>query len=190
MRKTWLLILLPVLIYLMSVSLVAAQTNIGFMGIGGKLGYVKPEDIDGTFGLGFLVDLGTITPLLRLEGNVDYWSKSYDDDFRDLDADWKYSDLSFGATTKYFFPTQGNVNPYAGGGLAIHIFSRKWESEEAHPVRGRDWDDSETDIGFHMVGGIETDLSPQMKGAGEFRYTIADPNNWGIFCLITYLLKP
>ena len=175
----------------------AQAAQMGFMGIGGRLGYIKPEDpIESTFGFGVVADLGTIVPALRLEGSLDYWSKSYKAGyFGFADAEWKYSDLMIGATAKYMIPTQGKVSPFAGGGLALHMFSYEYEYEYINPFDPSDishekYDDSETDIGFHAVGGAEMRLSPNLRGSGEFRYAIADPDHFGIFFLLTYLLKP
>lgn len=177
-----------------------AVAQFGFMGIGGKLGYVKPEDpIDGTFGLGVVVNLGTIVPAVRLEGNVDYWSKSYDAHYMGYaGAEWTYSDLMIGATAKYMIPTQGTVAPYAGGGVAMHIFSYEWKYDyEYYDYIHDQWvtdsgddSDSETDIGVHAVGGVEMTLSPNLTGSIEGRYAIADPDHFGAFFIVTYMLAP
>ena len=50
------------------------QANIGFKGIGGKVGLVMPEDpIESTFGLGVVANLGTITPDIHLDAFIDFW---------------------------------------------------------------------------------------------------------------------
>lgn len=171
----------------------AASAGIGFMGIGGRVGYVKPEDpIDGTFGVGVMANLGTIIPALRLEGSVDYWSKTYDWGIMGETAEWTWSDLMIGATAKYMIPTQGTVAPFVGGGLALHMF--KWEStcDYYDYLLGENvsetCDDTSNDIGFHAVGGVEMELSPNLKGGIEGRYAIADPDHFGIFGTITYML--
>lgn len=190
MRRTTLLILMSILTCLLFADM-AAAADIGFMGIGGRLGYVKPEDpIDGTFDIGVVVDLGTITPALRLEGSVDYWSKSYETSYMGWSGSkWTYSDLMIGATAKYMIPTQSTVSPFVGGGLDLHMFSCSWEYED--PYLGKiDADDSQTDIGFHAVGGVDMELSPNLRGGLEARYAIADPDHFGIFGTITYILKP
>ena len=70
MRRTALLILMSVLACLLFADM-AAAADIGFMGIGGRLGYVKPEDpIDGTFDIGVVVDLGTIIPALNSKSDT------------------------------------------------------------------------------------------------------------------------
>ena len=194
MRRTALLVLVSVLACLLFADM-AAAADIGFMGIGGRLGYVKPEDpIDGTFNLGVVVNLGTIVPALQLEGSVDYWSKSYETSYMGWSgSEWTYSDLMIGATAKYMIPTQSTVSPFVGGGLAMHMFSWEWKYEYTDPYFGHvseKCDDSQTDIGFHAVGGVEMELSPNLRGGLEARYAIADPDHFGIFGTITYILKP
>jgi opacity protein-like surface antigen len=198
MRKTAFLISISVVACLLLPNM--AMARFGFMGIGGKVGYVKPEDpIDGTFGLGLVLNLGTIVPAVRLEGNVDYWSKSYEASYMGFGgADWTYSDLMVGATAKYMIPTQGTVAPYVGGGLGLHMFSWEYSYEFTYIDPWGDYDetcsescdDSETDIGFHGVGGIDMTLSPNLRGTLEGRYAIADPDHFGAFFIITYMLAP
>jgi len=168
----------------------AVSAGIGFMGIGGRVGYVKPEDpIDGTFGVGVVADLGTIIPVLRLEGSVDYWSKSYNYGFMGDDAEWTWSDIMIGATAKYMIPTQGTVAPFVGGGLALHMFKWEWTCDNLYgDLLDESCDDSSTDIGFHAVGGVEMKLSPNLRGGIEARYAIADPDHFGIFGTIAYML--
>ena len=193
MKRTFFVILVATLAGLMFVS--AASAKIGFMGIGGRVGYLKPEDpIDGTFGVGVMVDLGTIVPALGLEAGVDYWSKTYDYGYMGADAEWTYSDIMIGATAKYMIPTQGSVMPYVGGGLAVHMFKWEWTCDY-YDYWGEDLieetcDDSQTDIGFHAVGGVDMALSPNLRGGIEGRYAIADPDHFGIFGKITYVVGP
>jgi opacity protein-like surface antigen len=168
-------------------DLAGARSNIGFMGVGGKLGYVDPENIDGTFGLGFFVDIGTLVPDLSLEGNVDFWSKSVDICNKELDCDEKEecSDLSIGATMRYMIPAQGNVYPYAGGGPAVHVVQCSRES----PFSNRKFDDSDTKIGIHALAGIELLFGSNFKAGGELRYSVVeDINNWGVFFRLGYIL--
>jgi opacity protein-like surface antigen len=195
MRRTFFVVLVTALSGLLFVS--AASAKIGFMGIGGRVGYVKPEDpIEGTFGVGVVADLGTIVPALHLEGSVDYWSKSYDASYMTWDASWTYSDFIVAATAKYMIPTQGTVAPYVGGGLALHRFGWEysydyiWEDPYYDEECSDSCSDSETDIGFHAVGGFQAKLSPTLRGGIEGRYAIADPDHFGIFGTLTYDLMP
>jgi opacity protein-like surface antigen len=191
MKRVTFVVLASVLASMLFASTVSA--GIGFMGIGGRVGYVKPEDpIDGTFGLGVVADLGTIIPVLRLEGSVDYWSKSYKIGVMGFDEEWTWSDIMIGATAKYMIPTQGTVAPFVGGGLALHMFKWEWTCDDnlyGDYLDGTcDDSQTETDIGFHAVGGVEMELSPNLRGGLEARYAIADPDHFGIFATIAYML--
>jgi len=140
-----------------------AQNDIGFYGIGGKLGFVMPEgDGDNTIALGVISDLGTITPLIHLSASLDYWSVS------------NFRQISIGGTTKYLFPIEGDIKPYAGGGLNL-IF---WKADSV----------SDTDIGIDFVGGVEKELSPNLIGFGEVKYHIDGADYIGLFAGVTYLL--
>ena len=166
-----------------------AKMNLGFFGVGGRLGFVDPEgDIESTISFGFHADMGTITPTLGLEGNIDYWSKSQDRKRGGYEYEWKNRDLSLGATVKYRFPTQGSISPYAGGGLGFHMVKEEKDYERESPYEDRD--ESGIHLGLHGVGGAEMLLSPNMRGGVEVRYTLNDPSNLGIFLGVMYLLKP
>jgi hypothetical protein len=156
-------ILAAVVFFLISVP-VFGQSDIGFKGIGAKVGYLKPEDIDGTFTLGAVVDLGTFIPQLHWDASVQYWSSGNDE----LGSDWSWSDIAIKSTVRYFFPTGGNVAPYAGGGLGIHLYS--WEQD----VPGRSYSDSDSEFGFHILGGVEFQIAPQWKAQVEAEYASAD----------------
>ena len=57
---------------------IGSAANIGLMGIGGQVGLVMPDyGGDNTIGFGVIADLGTIIPVLRLEGSADYWGDSW-----------------------------------------------------------------------------------------------------------------
>lgn len=162
--------------------------NINFLGIGGKLGLVDPDDnIKSTIGFGFHADLGTITPTLRLEGNIDYWTKTQDGRRQDFRYEEHNRDLSFGLTVKHPFPVEGSVTPYAGGGFGFHLVKK--ERDYSHDAPYDDWDRRGTHLGLHGVGGAEGRFSPQMRAGVEIRYTINDPSNFGIFFGMMYLLK-
>src|SRR5215471_13901295 len=99
-----------------------AQADIGFKAIGGSVGYVSPENFDGTFGLGVFADLGHITPQIKLEPRIDYWSQSQEA----FGAKASVHDISVGAHGKYMFDvTNPKLHPFAGAGLGLHFLSSK-----------------------------------------------------------------
>ena len=156
----------------------AAKSNLGFYSFGAKVGFVKPEDIDGTFGLGLQANFGTLSPQLALEGFFEYWGKSYDV----LGADASFTDLVFGGMLKYYFDINSNIKPYTEGALALHFGRAKVENA------GFSASDTEMDIGIHIGGGVEMPLSDQMIGFGEVKYAVSDLSYIGLFAGINYKL--
>lgn len=155
------------------------QSNIGFMGIGGMIGFVSPEDpIDSTIAFGLRADLGTIiTPKLAFLGEIMFWSKGYDYHFYgegDLDA--SFSVFQFSALVKYALGQQdAQFKPYIGGGLGLQLGRAKIETPFG------DESDSDTDIGITFLVGGDYAFSPTMDGFAEFRYTLGGADFWGIF---------
>ena len=107
---------IAVLLVILLGSTAFSQVDIGLRGIGGELGLVIPEgDIDNTFGLGVVADLGTITREIHLDGSVDYWGKSYNE----THWDFSFKQISVGGTAKYFAPVAMAFKPYGGAGLTL-----------------------------------------------------------------------
>jgi opacity protein-like surface antigen len=156
-----------------------SQSNIGIMGVGGKLGFVNPEEVSAVIGFGALVDLGTITPDIVLEGNLDYWSKSKGSGA----AETSFRDLILGGTAKYIFKgSNPKLRPFASGGVAFHFF--KFDAP------GDLLDDSDIKIGIHLGGGLFYALSPQIDLLADGRYSIvSDVSQLAIQGGIVYKLK-
>ena len=137
-----------------------AQADLGFRGAGGSLGFVD-TGIGGTVGFGGLVEFGEIAPNVRLEANIDYWSKT-----RDLGWFGKVSasDLALGGTVKYDLGDEDSaVRWYIGGGLGMHFVS------------------STSNIGMDFLGGARFGQSDSMKYFGELRYRVV--SGWTQTCL-------
>ncbi len=171
-------------VILLAVSLVPcvyAGADIGLYGLGGRIGLVMPEDpIESTFGLGVQADLGTITKDIHLGAFIDYWGKSYD---TGVDSDVSFSLFVFGATAKYFFQTQSKFEPYAGAGLGFAYGRSEFDSDYLGDASG-----SDTDLGFHLLGGFEYPLSSSMKGLVEAKYHLDGVDYLGIYAGITFPL--
>lgn len=187
-KQTWLVGILAVLFI---TGMAFGKANIGFMGIGPKVGFIMPEDpIESTFGFGAVADLGTIMPKLALEGEVLYWKKGYGE----FDYKWSYSQIYISALAKYFFNQKKNakMQPYAGGGLGFVIGKVKSEyTGEYSDYFGHDasYSSSSTDIGIHFLGGVKTALSPSMDGFAEARYSIDGASFFGIFGGVVFKLN-
>jgi len=156
---------------LVTVSFGFAQADIGLKAVGGKVGFVMPEDpIDNTIGLGVVVDLGTITPDIALQAHVDYWGKTYKAGY----YEWTFSEILIGATAKYYLPGSGPMKFYGGGGIDFIIASSKGKYTGPQDYWGYDTDvsDSDTEIGFHVLGGLDYPFSESMTGFAELKYTL------------------
>jgi opacity protein-like surface antigen len=178
-KRIWIVGILSVLFVS---GLAFGKSNIGFNGIGAKIGYIMPESpIENTIGFGAVADLGTLTPALKFEGELLYWSKGY----TAADYEWSYSQIYISALVKYFFPQKKNAKwlPYAGGGVGLVIGKSKSEYKGAYSMYVSDKSSSisNTDLGIHLLGGVKTVLSPTMDGFAEARYSIDGADFFGLF---------
>jgi opacity protein-like surface antigen len=170
--------LVPIFLLLGLYSGSIAQTDLGPKGMGGFLGYVDPEHVGGTLGLGVIVDMGTLTPKLGLDLEMLYWSKSKGPSGREL----RWRDFTLAAHTKYRFSLPGSgVEPYLGGGIGPHFV--KSEHEQTNTSG------SDTKFGLHLLAGAEYPASLRVTVFGEWRYAIvSDLNQFAIFVGARYEL--
>jgi opacity protein-like surface antigen len=152
-----------------------AQSDLGLKRVGGTIGIVDPENMDTVLGFGLLADWGTITPDIRLESRLDYWSKS-ESLYGGGEASMR--DIALGARGKYFFPvSHSSVRPFAGAGLGLHFL----HAEVSFPAQdlgggtiipAMTVGDSSTKLGLDLGGGIETSLSPRTDLLADLWYGI------------------
>jgi len=146
----------------------AAQTNIGFNGIGGSIAYVSPENIDGVFGLGIFADMGQLSPRIGFEPSLEYWSHSEEA----FGTKASIRDVTLGARGKYYFETTSpKMRPFAGAGLGLHFL----HSETSVTVPGfptMSVDVSDTKLGLDLGGGIASQLGPRDEFRAEAWYGI------------------
>ena len=184
------LTLFMVLTIIAGASSVFAEANLGLNAVGGRIGFIMPEDpIDNTLGFGLHADLGTLMPNLTLHGYLDYWSKGYDDNMFGTSTDLTFSVLGIAAIAKYHFEMDGNIKPYAGGGLGLDIGSASFEYTEPFTGTKVDESSSDTDLAVHLIGGAAMELSPKMDGFAEVKYTIGGADSFGIYVGVSYKLK-
>jgi len=164
-----------------------AKSNIGFKGVGAKIGLVGPEGgIGSAIGFGGVADLGWITPQIGLEADLLYWSKSYNSGYFYETYNVSYSQFSIDALAKYYFEQKkgSKFHPYAGGGLGLGFWKVSYP-ESAHFAGGV----SGTDIVISLLAGSKMALSPKMDGFAEVRYSLGGYDFWGLFAGFVYKLK-
>ena len=133
-----------------------AQSDLGLKGVGLAVGIVSPEDLDATFGFGVSADMGSITPQIRLEPTLDYWSKSEDV----FGGEFSVQDIMVGAVVKYYFTVSNpKLRPFAGGGLGLHFLNAEVEMVDPFTGGTMTVEDSSTKLGLHFGGGIGTPLN-------------------------------
>jgi hypothetical protein len=155
-----------------------AQSDLGFKGIGGELGFVNPEDIDATLGLGVFADFGEIVPNLMLEGYIDYWSKSQEE----FGVEASVRDIALGAKVKYVFDiAHSNIRPFAGGGLGIHFIRGEVtiadQSIEGFYFPGMSVGDTSTELGLDFGGGMSIPINVKTEFLTELWFGIVSDVN-------------
>ncbi len=150
------ILMLVLLVFTFSDS--SAQADIGFKGVGARLGYVDADFINGTILFGGHADLGSIIENLVIMPSIDYFSKN------------SVKFLSINANVRYYFPTSGDIDFFAGGGLA---FVRVDLPDVTVTVPGLPTitsGGSSTGLGLNLKGGAEMPISDNMKGTAELIY--------------------
>jgi len=146
-----------------------AQADLGMKNVGVALGFVSPENLDGTFSVGVFADHGTIAPNWGLESHLDYWGWSENA----FGAETSIRDISLGARTKYHFPTSNpGIRPFAGAGLGFHFLSAEVNMPASPGFPAQSATSSETKLGLDLGGGFATSLSPKTEFLAEAWYGI------------------
>lgn len=130
-------------------------------GFGGKLGYLSPENRDGTFAVGAHLEFEQSGSRVHLLPNVMYWKAS------------NLSDLSANADLYYHFIREGQVTPYLGAGLGINAF------------RDDGTNQSDTKLGLNLVGGFRFP-APSVHYFVEGRYTASNISQFALLGGITF----
>jgi len=130
-------------------------------GVGGKLGYSNPENLDGTAALGVHAEIEKRGTRLHLLPNVMYWS---------VDG---VRDVSPNVDVYYHFNPEGRVTPYLGGGMGLNF---------VHNDRS---DRSNTDLGLNLLGGLRFPGQSNHYFL-EGRYTASDVSQVSVLTGVTF----
>jgi len=147
----------------------AAESDLGFKGIGPRIGYVDPDGpFDGTVEFGVAFEFGELVRRLHWDGSVSFWSTGRDYLFGNDRYDWKLRDVILRSGVDYHF-VEGPWVPYAGGGLGLHFYS--WDYNNAPNWANND----DTEFGLYIDGGIEHQFSENWTGQLQLQFDFADP---------------
>ncbi|HEY2923431.1 MAG TPA: outer membrane beta-barrel protein [Candidatus Eisenbacteria bacterium] len=144
--------------------------GLGFKGLGGRIGFVDPEDASSALGLGIHIDAGEFVQNVHLMPMVEYWKVGV--------GGVDISDLMIGMDVDLDFPVEGGrLVPYAGGGLGFHFLKAESPFGE----------DSDTKLGLNIQGGIRNQVMPNLGIFGEVKYAfVSDANQLKIMGGFTY----
>jgi len=153
----------------MVASTAAAQADLGMRGMGFRIGYVNPEDVDGTVGFAVFADMGTIVPNLMIEPNIGFWTSSEDI----FGTKVSFRDIVVGGRGKYLFEIQNSkIRPFLGGGLGLHFLHAEVSSTGFPTI-----EDSEVRLGFDFGGGVYFPINPSWDITSEVWYGIVSDIN-------------
>jgi len=130
-----------------------AQQEMGFFGYGFRFGgSVNPDQLN----LGAYVKLGKMSQMFSFRPSVDL---GFGDDVftvaGNVDAQVDFVDV------------RGTYKPFVGGGLGIIYFDLNNDLPSYA-------DDSDTEIGLNIYGGVERDFGSYRRGSAEVRVGIDD----------------
>jgi opacity protein-like surface antigen len=162
----------------------AQAEGLGLKGIGGRLSFVKPENVDGTIGFGAHADLGNIVQNVILFPSVEYWKKSEGSS----DASASISAWQINADAKYMFPSESNLKFFAGGGLALIFNKGSVDVDIPDFLGGQDISGSSTssDIGLNLLGGLDVPVSESLEVNAMAVFTVSDGSVFRITGGLTY----
>jgi len=161
----------------------SAETDIGFKGIGPRIGYVDPEgSLDGTVEFGVAFEFGEFVRRLHWDGSVSFWSTGQDWHYNNHNYDWSLRDFVLRSGVNYYF-LEGAWIPYAGGGLGLHFYS--WDYSGAPYYNNT----SDTEFGFYIDGGVEHAFSEKWKGQLQIQFDFADADQTALLFNLIYRLK-
>ena len=149
-----------------------AASDLGWRSLGANVGFVDPDNVDGTVGFGAFADLGPFATDWHLMPQLGYWSKSQGA----FGYDASVSDFSIGSRANYMFHVSSpKFQPYAGAGLGLHFVTAKVTTPDLDfggtIIPGSTASDTSTKLGLDMGGGFVTPLGAKTDLTGDVWYT-------------------
>ena len=146
-------------------------------------GYVAPSDIDSTFWVTANYRFRIANRVL-LEPEVGYWEKDADVP----GADVSIEDLNFGVNGIFELGSAGGtgLRPWAGAGLGLHLVRGVVDlDDDGDDEEG--FDETDTELGIHLLGGLDFGLSESFDLYAAVRYDfVSDLNQFKAYGGIRY----
>ncbi len=186
MKRITLLSLLATLA--LAIPAAHAQSDVGLKRVGVAIGFVDPENLGTTFGIGVFADHGTVTPHIGLESRLDWWSQS--DQF--LGTKTSVRDIALGVRAKYHFETANpKIRPFLGTGLGVHFLKAEVNVPPQFGNPAYTVEATSNELGLDLGGGIATPLGARTDLLGETWFGIVDgANSFTVRAAISYQLNP
>jgi len=144
--------------------------DFGLKQIRPKIGVIMPEDPwDTGFLAGLEINIGNITPEMRLMPLLTYWKSNYDNTI----ADFSLSNIQLGADVHYMLTNVRGL--YFGGGLSMNLIKFEFPYY-FYDGTTKTKEDTDSKIGFDFLSGFELPIG-NMSSFVEFKYNIVDNLN-------------
>jgi hypothetical protein len=190
MKKVFLLV---VVVSMLAYTLPASASDMGLKRINGQAGLLFPSTENLSYGVGFLlgagVDVGEITDNLHLVPSLSYWIMSPEvEGASSLDA--SVSNFQIAVDLQYYLKDVEGL--YFGGGLSLNFksISIDYPPEVAQFLGESSASDSETDVGFALLGGYEMPFNKTTTGFAHLKYNIiSDLNTFAIVFGVWFDMK-
>lgn len=175
MRKLY----IALTIILLFVAIAPAQ-DLGLNAIAPKVGVLFPESPwDTGFLFGAKVNMGELSENLELQPFALYWTAGASE----FGVDLSLSNIQIGGDVVYFLPNVQGL--YAGGGISINFLSFDFALPSffnpfTGQTEGGTTSESETRIGFGLVGGYEIPVGDNWAFVEAKYHIISDFNTFEI----------
>lgn len=140
------------------------------------VGYVAPSDLDSTYWVTANYRF-RIADRFLLEPEVGYW-ESGEEEFGT-----SVEDLNFGVNGLFELGRPGGtgLRPWVGAGIGLHRI------EGVVDLDDDDFDESETELGIHLLGGADFGLSEAFALYAALRYDlVSDLNQFKVYGGVRY----
>ncbi len=190
MKKIFVLMLVA---FVLSLTLPASAADMGLKRINGQVGLLFPSTDNIDYGVSFLLgagaDVGEITDNLHLVPSLSYWILNADPEGGAVSGmDVSVSNFQIAVDLQYYLKEVKGL--YFGGGLSINFKSASWDVPPEYAQYYPSGSDSETDIGFDLLGGYEMPIGKTTTGFAHLKYNIiSDLNTFAVVFGVWFDMK-